>query len=159
MMSQELIQAPQNIPVEMNESDLPILSLRQSNFIVHLMAGDSLKNAYLNAGYDSEEHAGKAAWQLANNSPVKDHIEYHRRKLAQTITPEWIMDRYSKLINNSMDEDKPHLYDPDIAIKALQELTKIKGIYAPVNVNSNAVTLTGSIEDCRNAMLEYKKDR
>lgn len=159
-MSQQLI--PQDnqtlIPKELTEQDLPpLVNLRQQNFLVYLISGYSLTNAYINAGYESELHAGKSAWQLANTSPIKDHLDWHRKQIANSINPEWILSRYAKLIDDSMNEDKPHLYDPEIAIKAMQELTKIKGMYAPTNFNVQ--TVSASIDDIRNAMLEYKRDK
>ena len=155
-MNTQLIPANNNQEIEVQESDLPELNLRQSNFLMYLLSGCSLTNAYRNAGYDATKHAGTAAWQVANNCPVKNHIDFHRKQIAKRITPDFIIERYTKLIDDAMNEDKPHLYDPEIAVKALQELTKIKGIYAPTNVNVQ--TVTASIEDIRLARSEYSKE-
>ena len=146
-------------------SELPELTIRQQNLLNgYLKHGDATK-AYIDAGYTAK-HANRAAFQLINRSPIKDCIDYYRQQ-AKKITFEMKSDLLWRIAQESMqpledDDGKVVKWgDKDVAIKAIAELNKMVGDYAPVQtqVDTRTVNVTAAIEDIRNARLQYKQDK
>ncbi len=143
--------------LDITDEHLPELNIRQQSMLNYIMAGYNATQAYRKAGYDSVDHADRAAWQVINSYPMKQYIENYRKALSKMITPEYIVDRVNFIVNRSLDDSNPLQFNPEMALKAIDTLNKMAGYYAAQNVNVS--TVSASIEDVRNARQEYKKDR
>lgn len=141
---------------EITEQDLPPLNTRQQAMLNYIIMGHSNTKAYLLAGYDSIDHAAKAAFELTNRPPLKTHLDYFRAKNSKAITKEWKAQKLQQIIDMALDPDNP-LANPDYAIKAMAELNKMQGDYPQQNISINNINTT--LEDIRRVKAEYVKDR
>jgi hypothetical protein len=135
---------------------LPPLLPQQQAMLGFILNGDNYTDAYKKAGYRSVDHAQKAAFILVTRNPLKAHLEYFAQELSKLITPAYIANKLNAITEKVLDESNPLRFNPDTAIKALAEVNKMRGNYAPTNVNVQSVS--ASIEDIRRAREEYKKD-
>lgn len=137
--------------LKIDTSDLPPLKPRQRAFLNHLFNDKSVTDAYRLAGYKTK-HAAKASHRLVNNPPIDIYVELCRKKTQPIAT-------YAQKIEKlwEMVEKAPS----DIALKAIAELNKMQGDIAPTQTQSTMVNIstTATLEDIRNARLEYKKDK
>ena len=141
---------PVQVERQLTYDELPPLLPQQLKMLSYIIDGDNYTEAYRKAGYESVEHAGKAAFVLISRNPLKAHLEYFRREIAREVTPQWKISILRKIAESSTGQEK------EIAIKAIAELNKMQGDYAAQSVNVN--TVTASIDDVRNAMTSYKKE-
>ena len=157
-MSNDLIPFNDNpiAPIQADENVLPPLNDRQSAMLNHIIAGASYVQAYLKAGYTSE-FPDKAAWDVINKSPIKLYLGEYRKTIAQSITPDYVVNKLNQIADNATDINKPAQYNPDNAIKALDMVAKIGGYYAAQRVDLH--TINATIEDIRNARAEYKQEK
>lgn len=161
-MANDLIPLDQPIPAkEITFDELPELLPQQRLMLNYILEGNNYTQSYRLAGYSSKEHAGKAAWHMISHHPLKAWLEYYSKAIAQQITPEWKASKLRQIIENSLQPtfEGEHIstYNPEIAIKAIAELNKMAGDYATTATQVNHVH--ASIEDIRNARLDYKKDK
>lgn len=156
MQTTELIPV-NDISQELTLETLPPLMPQQRLMLNYILDGNDYTTAYRKAGYQSKDHADKAAHVLVTRNPLKAHLEYFSKELSKLITPEYIATKLNKIADNSINKDEPQFYNPEIAIKAYDQVNKIRGYYASTNVNVN--TINASIEDLRNARNEYKKEQ
>ena len=145
--------------------DLPPLTIRQQKMLKAYLKHGNATQAYKDAGYTSEEYPDKAAHILIHRSPLSEHLEYFIARSKKKITSEMKTDLLWRIAEESvditLDNDGNVVSKPEreVAIKAIAELNKMVGDYAPVQVNTQQVSVTAAIEDIRNARLEYKKDK
>ncbi len=155
-MSSELI--IKKADPEMTEDQLPSLLPQQRIMLHYILEGNDYTTAYRKAGYNAApENQDKAAYILVTRNPLKAHLGYFAKELSKLITPDWKAQKLAQIVNNSLNKDEPQLYDPEIAIKAIAELNKMSGDYAAQT--SQVQHLHASIDDIRNARLEYKNDK
>lgn len=136
---------------ELRYEDLPPLNPQQEKMLSCILEGSNYTDAYRAAGYSSIEHAGKSAFCIVHRSPMKEHLEYYRTKTAQIMTKEWVAERLMHIVQMAIMKERF-----DSAIRALEEVNKMGGNYAAQKIDIN--NTQRSIEDIRNARLEYKKD-
>jgi hypothetical protein len=140
---------------------LPELTIRQAKFLEHYLKHGNATEAYKQAGYKTK-YADRACFILINNEPMKSHLEYYRNE-SKKITFEMKADLLWRIAQESIapihdDNGKVVKWgDKDVAIKAIAELNKMVGDYAPEK--SQTVNVQADWEDVRNARLEYKKDK
>jgi hypothetical protein len=145
-------------PIQYTLETLPKLLPQQQIMLKHILDGNNYTDAYRLAGYSSEDHTGKAAWFLVTRNPLKAHLEYFRRELAKLITPEYLLTKLNTIADNATNVFNPLAINPDTAIKAIDVINKMQGNYAK-NEGITINNLNTSLEDIRNARLEYKKDK
>lgn len=136
---------------ELRYEDLPPLNPQQEIMLSTILGGSNYTDAYKAAGYSSIDYPDRAAHVLVHRSPLKDHLEYFRAKAARSMTKEWVADQLMNIVNLATKKER---YDS--AIRALEEVNKMGGNYAAQKIDIN--NTQRSIEDIRNARLEYKKD-
>lgn len=141
---------------ELTEADLPPLNTRQLAMLNYIMAGYNNSQAYIKAGYDSINNAHKGAHQLTSSQPLKAHIDFYRQQLSKSITKEWKEEKLKQIVDMSIDPHNP-LANPDVAIRAMAELNKMKGDYAP-QAPIQVHNLHASLDDIRQAKLDYIKE-
>lgn len=141
-------------PQEIRYEDLPHLLPQQALMLHYIIEGNNYTDSYRKAGYTSVEHAGKAAWYMITHNPLKAHLEYYGQQMAKICSPDYIVNKLNKISEMTLNEDN---FDPEIAIKALAEINKMRGNYASTHTQVNH--LHASIEDVRNARKEYKKEQ
>ena len=152
-MTQE-INANDFIPLKTQPKRKP--TIRQIKFInYYLEIGNASKAAEL-AGYKAKD-LDSFSYTLLTKPYMRDLIGKRQNELAKA--SEISIERKSQLLwtlaQRSMNmEDKE-----EIVIKAIAELNKMYGHYAPEQKNVQTVTIEASLTDIRNARLEYKKDR
>lgn len=148
-----------------NYNNLPPLTIRQQKMLKAYLKHGNATQAYKDAGYTSEEYPDRAAYNLIHRSPLQDHVEYFVDKSKKKITSEMKTDLLWRIaeesVSTTIDDDGNVVSKPEreVAIKAIAELNKMVGDYAPTQVNNQTVNVTAALEDIRNARLEYKKDK
>lgn len=133
--------------------DLPFLTIRQNKMLRAYLEHGNATQAYKDAGYSSTKYADRNAHILVNRSPLKDHLEYFRAKSAVACDKDWITDRLKGIVARTEHDEY------DAAIKALSELNKMQGNYAPLESISKNLNVDAAIEDIRNARAQYKLDK
>lgn len=143
---------PENIlsKLDIDTSDLPDLKPRQIRFLNYYFAGKTRVEAYKLAGYKHKQ-ADSAAWRLCNTDPVQKYIKLCKEKMKPIATYADKVNLLWEIANNS--------HEKDIAIKAISELNKMQGDIAPIQTQSVHINTNATLEDIRNARLEYKKEK
>lgn len=138
--------------LNINTDDLPQLKPRQIRFLNYLFSGKSTPDAYKLAGY-KKKHADTASYRLMTTPPVSIYVQLCRDKMKPIAT---FADKVNRLWEIASDP-----LNREIAIKAIAELNKMQGDIAPTQTQSTMVNIstTATLEDIRNARLEYKKDK
>lgn len=162
MMTQELVPAEstepqlQDKPIKYTLETLPELLPQQQLMLDAILSGDNYTDAYRKAGYKSQ-YAKQAALVLISRNPLKAHLDYFFSEMAKTITPEYIVNKLVLLTDRAMDVNSENPINTEIAIKAIQEINKMRGNYAQTITQVNNVH--ASLDDIRNAKNEYKSDK
>jgi hypothetical protein len=158
----ELIPAPETTTatteateIEYTLETLPDLLPQQRLMLDNILNGDNFTEAYRKAGYTSQ-YAKQAAFVLISRNPLKAHLDYFFGQLSKYVSKDYIICKLAMMTDRALDSNNDISEYGDIAIKAIQELNKIKGNYAATNVNVNSTQQ--SINDIRNVSLEYKKE-
>ena len=142
-----------------DKPQLPSLNLRQQRFLQEYLKTGNATQAYRDTNYGSSKYPDRASFGLINRSPLKEHIDYFKEK-SRVIDKDWILEKLELIIQKSLDpETENRRTNGETAIKALQELNKMGGHYAPTQVDNRTVSVNADVEDIRNAMLIYKKDK
>jgi len=152
MTTKEL--TPNNTPTEYTLETLPELLPQQAKMLEYIIQGDNYTDAYRKAGYICQA-ASQGAWQLATRNPLKAHIDYYLGKVSKTITKDWKQGKLKQLVDIATNTNNETI-NGDLAIKAIAELNKMQGDYAPDKLQVNSVNQ--SVEDVRNALKEYKSE-
>lgn len=139
----------------LNIDELPKLLPQQMAMLNYIYEGDNYIDAYRKAGYKAI-HAMQSAFCLINRNPLKAHLENYYRLIAKAITPEYITSRLNDIVNLTTNINTPAGFNPDTAIKAMQEINKMMGNHKQHAIHINNVHAT--VEDIRNAKREYLKD-
>lgn len=156
-LTTELIPIPTINPNDLPDESLPELLPQQQSMLNYIMAGKNYTEAYRLAGYSSVKHADRGAMQIVTAWPMKQYIENYRKRMRELISPDYIAERLEQIALKSINEDRPELYNPEIALKAYAELNKMAGNYAQQTLHINNVNT--SLQDIRQARAEYIKDR
>jgi len=130
-------------------------TLRQIKFVNYYIESSNATQSAQLAGYKAKQMESFAAL-LLHKPYMQDLIS--KRKAEISKATEITIDKKAGLLwtlaTRSMEaEDKE-----DIVIKAVAELNKMYGHYAPVQTNVQNVNIQTTLEDIRTARLEYKKD-
>lgn len=158
-MTNDIIKSTETI--EYTLETLPELLPQQARMLHFILEGDNYTDSYRKAGYSSVEFANRAAFYMISHNPLKAHLDYYSHQIAKQITPDWKVGKLRQVVENALrraNDDEPNNYDGELAIKAIAELNKMAGDYAQTTT-TQINNINGSIEDVRNARLEYKKDR
>jgi hypothetical protein len=154
----ELIPAKDNPSQEMTLDQLPPLLPQQRLMLNYILEGSDYISAYRKAGYKAQEqYEDRSCHILVTRNPLKAHLEYFQKEISKLITPAYIANKLARIADKSTNDEEMHLYSPEIALKAYDQLNKMAGNYAATQVNVQ--TLTASVEDIRNARQEYKQDK
>jgi phage terminase small subunit len=138
---------------ELDTPQLPPLNYRQQTFLQHYLQSGNASESYRIAGYKTK-YSDRSAYILMNKDPIKSHIEWLKKKQSESVTLEWKLDKLREIVNRYINSD-----NPDVCIKAIAELNKMSGDYAPTQVDNRTINIQADLEDVRNARLEYKKDK
>ena len=161
MQNPTLLIADKTQSKELTFDELPPLLPQQQRMLSFILQGDNYTQAYRKAGYTSDEYAGRAAFILVSRNPLKAHLEYFMRQAAKEITVHWKALKLRQIIENALqtpdEEEVISRYDGELAVKAIAELNKMQGDYAASVTQVN--NIHASIQDVRNAKLEYKSDK
>ena len=141
------------IPIIPREADLPELTIRQQKMLKSYLKSGNATQAYRDAGYSSTKNPDKVAYNLMHRPPLQTHVEYYLAKAKTKVDKDWITERLEGIVKRTEHEEY------DSAIKAIAELNKMQGNYAPIQTDNRSVSITQSIEDVRNARLQYKQDK
>ena len=139
---------PNDLPLELD--DLPPLTMRQQKMLNHFLQYGEATEAYRQSGYGGK-YPNRSAFNLINRNPLKAHIEYYKKKTSEVLDATWIADRLKAIVL------KNEFENGDTAIKALSELNKMQGNYAPEKTQN--VNMEADWIDVRNARLSYKMDK
>jgi phage terminase small subunit len=140
------------------------LTLQQQNFVKLFIQTSNAKQSLIQAGFKCK-HPDRYAHQLLKKPQIQELLEKTRSEVQKKteVTFEWKVQKLQEIIDRSLNQ---HLQDDDgsgkklvlsdTAIKAIAELNKMQGHYAPEkreNLNVNT-----SLENIRRVRDEYKKE-
>jgi phage terminase small subunit len=125
------------------------LTQKQLLFIENIIKGESQRQSYINAGYKNKNEAltDTSAHELINSKSVKQELARRRAALAKKSqwTAEKLIEKYEKIYERSMQIEEildsegngtaRFRYDSSGAIKALENIGKILGLYKQTDNN------------------------
>lgn len=141
------------------------MTLRQRKFShVYLISNGNRIKALREAGYKPKPGSEKQlAYRILNSRPVKKYINRVADKMEKDfgITLDWKIFKLKRIVNFCVpdDEDKP-VIDGAVGVKAIAELNKMQGDYAPVrNENTNAnINADAEIKDMQELIKQHQRD-
>ena len=128
------------------------LTLQQQNFVKYYLESMNATQALIKAGYKGK-HADSYASQLMSKPQIKALLSKTNELVQNQIkaTFEWKVQKLEQIIEQCLYSESK-----DTAIKAISELNKMQGHYAPEkreNLNVNT-----SLDNIRKVRDEYKKE-
>lgn len=153
----ETIKQVIDAPKELSFDDLPPLLPQQQRMLNAIIGGDNYTDAYRKAGYSSVEYADRSAWLMISKNPLKAWLEYYSATMSKICTPEYIVSKLNRICDQATNNNENGFTNPDIAIKALAEINKMRGNYAQQVLQVN--NINASVQDIRQARQQYKKDK
>lgn len=132
------------------------LSYCQREFLKHYFAGNckNASEAIKKSGYTGK-YPEKIAWQRLNLPVVKKEVERYQRECEKkiSVTLEDTISLLWKIANDNRDTDKA-----DVSIKAISEINKMLGRYAPEKVHNINENISHEIREIKEIRAMYKKD-
>lgn len=153
-IEQETITQPAPIH-EITRDELPPLLPQQMIMLNYIIDGDNYSDAYRKAGYKSN-YPKQASFDMINRNPLKAWLDYYYKEMAKKITPEYITLRLQQIMDMATNSNNPVTFNPETAIKAVQEINKMQGNHKQQAIQIN--NLNASIDDLRKAKSEYIKE-
>lgn len=142
----------------------PKLNMMQNKFITAYLQCWNGTKAAIEAGY-SPKTAGKQAYQLMQHPEIKRIIEKTRPDLEKSVEDarseiviahgvsfDWKASMLQNIILSQLDSN------PDVAIKAVAELNKMQGHYAPESTINLNVNENREIKEIQEIRKMYKRE-
>ena len=131
------------------------LTEQQLVFCEAYLAGETQTYSAVLAGYKSPKRAGSS---LLMCKRIITYLDKRQSQLSKVpITFEDKAERLMHVVSEAIPLNSELTKQVDTGIKAIAELNKMQGHYAPAQVQT--VQVDATLEDIRNARQQYKQDK